>query len=97
MAKKIKELFASTLDRKPISVRCVFYDSRFERQICAIACGARKQKYDESRRSPATKPRFASKNTLTFDFYRSLCYARKNESITYFQRSMQANRNINLW
>ena len=29
MAKKIKELFASTLNRKPISVRCVFYDSRF--------------------------------------------------------------------
>ena len=24
MAKKIKELFASTLDRKPISVRCVY-------------------------------------------------------------------------
>ena len=30
-SKKIKELFASTLDRKPISVRCVFYDGRFER------------------------------------------------------------------
>ena len=29
--KKIKELFTSTLDRIPISVRCVFYDRRFER------------------------------------------------------------------
>ena len=43
--KKIKELFASTLDRIPISVRCVssmivvLYT-----KICPITCGARKQK-----------------------------------------------------
>ena len=28
--KKVNQLFASTSDRIPISVRCVFYDSRFK-------------------------------------------------------------------
>ena len=31
--KKSKELFASALNGIPISVRCIFYDSRFERLI----------------------------------------------------------------
>ena len=42
MAKKIKKLFASTLDRKPISVRCVFYEivgfnAKFARLFAAHA------------------------------------------------------------
>ena len=38
------------------------------------------------------------KKTLTFNFYRSFDCAHKKTSLLYtFQRSMRANRNINLW
>ena len=79
-----KELFASTLDRKPISVRwystIVVLNAKFALLFAAHA----NEKYDESRRSPTTGPHFASRNTLAFNFYRSLGWARKNESIIYF-------------
>ena len=59
--KKINELFAFTLDRKPISVRCVssiivVLNAKFSLLLAAHAnkeCG-------ENRRSPTTEPRFAS-------------------------------------
>ena len=59
--KKIKELFASTLDRIPISVRCVssmilVLNAKFALLLTAHA----NKKYDESRRSPTTEPRCAS-------------------------------------
>ena len=38
----------------------------------------------EKRSSPTTVPCFASRNTLTYNFYRSLDCARKNKSIIYF-------------
>ena len=55
-SKKIKELFASTLDRIPISVRCVssmivVLSAKFALLLAAHA----NKKYDESRRSPATE------------------------------------------
>ena len=58
--KKIKKLFASTLDRKPISVRCVssmivVLNAKFALLLAAHA----NKKYGESRRSPATVPGFA--------------------------------------
>ena len=94
--KRLPQLFASNLDRIPISVRCVssmivVLNAKFALLLAQI------KKYGEKRRSPTTVPCFASWNTLTFNFYCSLHCARKNESIIYFQRSMQANRNINLW
>ena len=79
--KKIKELFASTLDGIPISVRCL---SSIIVVLNAKFALLRKQKDGEKRRSPTTVPCFASRNTLRLNFYRSLHCARKNESIIYF-------------
>ena len=78
--KKIKELFASTLNGIPISVRCVspmivVLNAKFAQSLAAHA----NKKDGEKRRSPTT-----SRNTLTFNFYRSLHCARKNESIICF-------------
>ena len=61
MAKKIKELFASTLDRKPIIVRCVFSMIFVLNAKFALLFAAHEnKKYGESRRSPTTVPRFAN-------------------------------------
>ena len=59
--KKIKELFASTLDRIPISVNCVssmivVLNAKF---ALLLAAHANKQ-CSENRRSPTRVPRFAS-------------------------------------
>ena len=59
--KKIKELFASTLDRIPISVRSVSFmivvlNAKFARLVAVHA----NKKDDEKRRSPTTVPCFAS-------------------------------------
>ena len=59
--KKIKELFASTLDRIPISVRCVssmivVLNDKFALLLAAHA----NKKPGENRRSPTTVPCFAS-------------------------------------
>ena len=56
MAKIVKELFASTLDRIPISFRCVssmivVLNTKFALLLAAHA----NKKYDESRRSPTTE------------------------------------------
>ena len=74
MAKKMK-----------VCVRCVssmivVLNAKFARFFAAHA----NKKDGEERRSPTTVPCFASQNTLTFNFYRSLDCARKNESIIYF-------------
>ena len=83
--KKIKELFASTLDRIPISVRCVSSMMVILNAKSALLLAAHaNKKCGENRRRPTTVPCFASGNTLTFNFYRSLHCARKNESIIYF-------------
>ena len=59
--KKIKELFASTLDRIPISVRCVSSMKIVSNATFALLLAAHaNKKYDENRRSPTTEPRFAS-------------------------------------
>ena len=59
--KKIKELFASTLDRIPISVRCVssmviILNAKFALLFAAYA----NKQYGENRRNPTTVPCFAS-------------------------------------
>ena len=59
--KKIKELFAFTLDRVPISVRCVssmivVINAKFALLLAAHA----NKTYGENRRSPTTTPCFAS-------------------------------------
>ena len=77
--KKIKELFTSTLNGSPASVRCVssmivVLNATF---VLLFAAHANK-KYGEDRRSPTTVPCFASRNTLTFNFYHKLhCACRK--------------------
>ena len=53
-------------------------------EIALLLAAHANNQYDERRISPATEPRFASWNTLTSNFYRSLDCARKNESIIYF-------------
>ena len=64
MAKKIKELFASTLNEIPASVRCVpsmivILNVKFARLLAAHA----KKKDSEERRSPTRVSCFANKNT----------------------------------
>ena len=97
--KKIKELFSSTLDRIPITVRCVssiivVLGVKF---AYCLRRTKKKKNYGENRRSPTTVPCFASWDTLTFNFNCSLHSARKTSLLYIFQRSMQANKNINLW
>ena len=59
--KKVKELFASTLDRIPISVRCVSSMIVVLNAKFALLLAAHTNKnYGESRRSPTTVPCFAS-------------------------------------
>ena len=59
--KKNKELFASTLDRIPISVRCVSsMIVVFNAQFALLLAATANKKYDENRRSSTTVPCFAS-------------------------------------
>ena len=59
--KKIKELFASTLDRINISVRCVSsMIVVLNAEIALLLAAHANNQYDERRISPATEPRFAS-------------------------------------
>ena len=83
--KKVKKLFAFTLTGISISVRCVSsmivdLNAKFAQSLAAHA----NKKHGEKRGSPTTVSCFASRNTLTFNFYRSLGCACKNESIIYF-------------
>ena len=83
--RKIKELFAFTLNRIPASVRCVssiivVLNAKF---VLLLAAHANK-KDGEKQRSPTKVPFFASRNTQTFSFYYSLDCARESESIIYF-------------
>ena len=84
MVKKFKSCF-STFNGIPASVRCVssmivVLNAKFARLLAAH----RDKKDGEKRRSPTRVPCFASRNTLAFNFYRSLHCARKKESIIYF-------------
>ena len=61
MTKKIKELFASTLDRIPISVRCVsFMIVVLNAKVALFLAAHANEKYGENRRSPTRVPCFAS-------------------------------------
>ena len=56
-----KELFASTFDRIPISVRCVsFMIVVLNAKFALLLAGHALKKYDENRTSPTTVPCFAS-------------------------------------
>ena len=64
MAKKSKELFASTLNRIPISVRCVssmivVINAKFS----LLLATHENKKHGENRRNPTRVPCFASRNT----------------------------------
>ena len=83
--KKIKELFAFTLNRITARVRCVSFmivvlNPRFARLLVAHS----NKKGGEKQRNPTRVPYFASLNALTFNLYRSFDCACKNESIIYF-------------
>ena len=58
--KKNKELFASTLDRIPISIRCVSFIIVVLNAKFTLLLAAHANKYDENRRSLTTVPCFAS-------------------------------------
>ena len=59
--KKIKELFASTLDRIPISVRCVSsMIVVLNAKVALLLAAHANKKYGENRRSPTTVPCFSS-------------------------------------
>ena len=59
--KKIKELFASTLDKIPISVRCVsFMIVVLKAKFALLLVAHANKKYGGNRRSPTTVPCFAS-------------------------------------
>ena len=58
---KNKELFASTLDRIPISVRCVpSMVVVLNAKVALLLVAHANKKYGENRRSPAIVPWFAS-------------------------------------
>ena len=60
-SKKIKELFTSTLNRIPASVRCVSSMIVVLNAECALLLAAHaNKKYGENRRIPTTVPCFAS-------------------------------------
>ena len=83
--KSIKELFASTLNGIPISVRCVssMIVVLYAKFALLLEAHANK-KISEEWRSPPTVLCFASRSTLTFNFHRSFDCVRKNESNIYF-------------
>ena len=60
MEKKNKELFASTLDRIPISVRCVSsMIVVLNAKVALLLAAHANQQYGENRRSPTPVPCFA--------------------------------------
>ena len=75
MANRIKELFASTLDRISFSVRCVSsIIVVLNAKVAQLFAAQANKKDGEKQRSPTKVPYFASQNTLTFNFYQSwLC------------------------
>ena len=84
MAKK-SELFVSTLDRIPISVICVSSMMVVLKAKFALLLAAHANKNTIRTEEARLQCRvFASWNTLTFNFYRSLDCARKNKSMIYF-------------
>ena len=100
--KKIEELFTSTLDRIPISARCV--SSMIvvpNTKFALLLAGHANKNYDESRRSPTTEPRFVSWNNDSVESrwlnrtdvqllsQLSLC-TQKTSQLYSFQRSVQA-------
>ena len=79
-------MFASTLDRIPISVRCVFsiivvLNDKF---ALLLAAHANKNMIRTEEARLQNHVLLVKKNTPTFNFYRGLDCARKNESIIYF-------------
>ena len=85
--KKIKELFASTLNGIPVSVRCVssiivVLNAKFARLLAVHA----NKKDGEKRRNPTRVPCFPSLNTLKFNFYRILTVHTETSLSYTFQR-----------
>ena len=58
--KKNEELFASTLDRIPISIRCVSFIIVVLNAKFTLLVAAHAKKYGENRSIPTTVPCFAS-------------------------------------
>ena len=89
--KKVKELFASTLDKKPISVRCV---SSMTVVLNANFTHANKRRRTEEGRLQRHVLLAETRWRLTFI---TVFTAHAKTSQLYIsQRSMQANKNINL-
>ena len=97
MAKKIKELFASTLNGKTASVRCVssimvLLNAKLTRLVAAHANTKHSEKQKVRREC-----RFLLVGTHKHLTSMAIFTVHATTSLLYFQRSMQANENINLW
>ena len=96
--KNIKELFASTLNGIPASVKCVssmivVLNAKFARSLAAHA--NKKTVRNEEARQECHVLLVKKHWRLTFI---AVSAVQAKTSLLYtFQRSMQANRNINLW
>ena len=83
--KKVKELFASTLNGITASVRCVSsIIVVLNAKLTWLIAAHTTKKDGENRRRSTRVPCFANKNTKTFNFDGSIDCARGNESIIYF-------------
>ena len=98
MAKKIKELFASTLKEITASIRCVsstivVLNAKLTRLIAAHA-----HKKDSETQNARQECRFLLVETHRQLTSVAVLTVHAKTSLLYtFQRSMQTNRNINLW
>ena len=98
MAKKIKELFASTLDGIPISVKCV--SSMIVVLNAKFADYLRRTQTKKTVRNKKARQEcrvLLVKTHWRLTFSAVLAVHAKTSQLYTFQRSMQANRNINLW
>ena len=96
--KKIKKLFASTLNGITVSVRCVSSiivvpSAKLTRLIAAHA----NKNYSEERKSPKRVPFLLGETHKHLTSIAVLNLHGKTSLLYIFQQSMQANRNINLW
>ena len=95
---KNKELFVSTLDRIPISVRCVssmivVLNAKFALLLAAHA----NKKYGENEEARPQCRVFLVETHWRLTFITVFTVRAKTSLLSTFHRSMQANRNTNLW
>ena len=98
MATKNKELFASTLNGITASVRCVsFIIVILNAKLTQLIAAAQTNPAMRNGKIPKRVPFFTSQTHEHLTSIAVLNVHTKTGLLCTFQRSMRANRNINLW